>query len=126
MPGKLCRPECLRVWREHTNDHHLLKVLTTGLELPLLNGIWPEQYDCKGNHIKDFPAWARKAVNELVEMGSVTRWDDFIKDFPAYAHGAQPRMVMALIASGASATTRARSASSFSSRSSAWRAWRTS
>ena len=63
-----------------------------------MNGIWPAQYDCKGNHIKDENlAWARKAVNELVQMGSVARWDDFTKDFPEYARGAQPRMVMSLI-----------------------------
>ena len=74
VSGRLRRPECLRVWREHTRDPLLLKVLTTGLELPLMNGIWPAQYDCMGNHIPaENLAWARKAVQELEDMGSVAR-----------------------------------------------------
>ena len=96
LSGRLRKPEFMRTWRRYTRDPFLLKVLHTGLELPLTNGIWPSRHECSGNHIKrEHAPWARSAIAELVSMGSVSRWDDFVAE--GLGQGSRPHMVMPLI-----------------------------
>lgn len=39
------------VWRAHTSNAFALNVIERGLELPLIDGAWPEAHHCARNHI---------------------------------------------------------------------------
>ena len=96
VTGRLRGPQALAAWDRATSDPFVHRLLRTGLELPLVGGVWPDQHVCAGNSIKpEYVAWAREAVAELHTHGAVSRWTDFVA--AGKGSGARPRMIMPLI-----------------------------
>ena len=96
VTGRLRGPQALAAWDRATSDPFVHRLLRTGLELPLVGGVWPDQHICAGNSIKpEYAAWAREAVAELHTHGAVSRWTDFVA--AGKGSGTRPRMIMPLI-----------------------------
>ena len=72
------------------------RLLRTGLELPLVGGVWPDHQIRAGNSIKpEYAGWAREAVAEMLTHGAVSRWTDCVA--AGKGSGARPRIIMPLI-----------------------------
>ena len=97
VTGRLRSPRALGAWGRATSGPFVRRLLRTGLELPLIGGVWPDLHICAGNSIKpEHAGWAREAVAELLTHGAVSRWTDFVA--AGKGIGARPRMIMPPIA----------------------------
>jgi len=96
VTGRLQEAEASKVWRASSSDPWLHDVRENGLQLPLINGVWPPRHTGNANCIKtEYMEWTRTAINELVQMGSVATWEKHVA--AGHGHGDRPHCVMPLL-----------------------------
>jgi len=98
----------LGVWRETTTDPFVLGVVEHGLELPLIDGGWPERHHDDRNFIRsEDAAWARATVEALVATGAVRRWSDLAPELRAVGMpaGDRPHVIMPILCSEKAGST---------------------
>jgi hypothetical protein len=92
--------ERLDVFRAHTTDAFVLGVVENGLELPLLEGRWPDRHHDSHNFVREEDmAWVRETVAALVNSGAVQPWSDLAPQLHAAGHyaGARPHVIMPVL-----------------------------
>ena len=97
VTGRLRSRRALEAWGRAISDPFVHRLLRTGLELPLVGGVWPDINICAGNSIKpEYAGWAHEALAELLTHGAVSWWTIFVA--VGKGIGARPRMIIPLIA----------------------------
>jgi hypothetical protein len=96
LTGRLRLPQFETAWRTATDDTFIHSVRQHGLALPLINGQWPDRFDCGRNNIKtENEEWTRRAIHELVTHGAVSTWSEHVA--LGLGTGSRPHMIMSLL-----------------------------